>query len=85
MLCPCRQNWFGQLGSGNLQSASVPLEVAGEHNHFVTVSAGSEHTCGLLAGSKKIACFGENLHLELRKLASGRCRPRSPLGRNALY
>ena len=57
---PRRQNWNGQLGSGSFDVSSVPIQVAGENNHFVSLCAGYAHTCGLLAGYKRVACFGED-------------------------
>ena len=61
--CSCRQNWHGQLGSGSFDSSSVPVQVVGEHSRFVSMCAGYAHTCGLLAGSKRIACFGKCMRL----------------------
>ena len=57
----CSQNWGGQLGTGNGDGSSAPTPVTGEHSRFMSLCAGRTHTCGVLAGSKRVACFGEVL------------------------
>ena len=55
----CRANWAGQLGTGSLDKEGAPAAVSGEHSHFASIAAGSFHTCGVLAGSRQVACFGK--------------------------
>ena len=48
----------GQLGDGNQQSAEVPVQVATDLL-FIDITAGAEHTCGLLANGS-YACWGKS-------------------------
>lgn len=59
MLNHRRSNSDGQLGTGDQQNRATPTPIAGEHSHFALISAGSQHTCGVLADSRKVACWGE--------------------------
>ena len=54
-----RENSNGQLGTGDWEDKAAPYPVAGRHSRFAAVSAGYSHTCGVLASSQRIACFGE--------------------------
>lgn len=47
------------MGTGNFDGSTIPVNVVGEHNHFVSLCAAYVHTCGLLTGTKRIACFGK--------------------------
>lgn len=67
-------NSFGQLGNGVLSSSSVPVIVgtgvvngaAGNYYQFVSMSAGSTHTCGVAQGNNGFitysaaVCWGDN-------------------------
>jgi hypothetical protein len=52
-------NTYGQLGQTGLGASTTPVKVDGGYT-FVTISAGSEHTCGIEAGSGAIGCWGRN-------------------------
>ena len=66
-----RTNTAGQLGIGSPNdnwdyyyggygdSFTTPTPVTGEHTRFASLCAGFSHTCGVLADSRKIACWGE--------------------------
>lgn len=55
----CRGGESGQLGDGTtVDQRTVPAPVTGAHTKFTMVASGNEHTCGVLAGSKQVACWG---------------------------
>lgn len=53
-----RWNENGQLGDGTRTNRLTPAPVIGEHANFTSLSAGQAFTCGILAGSQRVACFG---------------------------
>jgi alpha-tubulin suppressor-like RCC1 family protein len=56
----------GQTGTGNIQQGYVsqPTEVAGAHEHFVFLTAGTDHTCALTRVGWAF-CWGSNEHGQL--------------------
>lgn len=52
------ENDVGQLGSGDLEESSVPVQVQGAGSGATEVSAGSQTTCGRIGGVAK--CWGSN-------------------------
>ena len=57
-------NGLGQLGTGSRESSSVPVAVS-RGLHFSRVSAGSAHTCAVVAESGRMHCWGSNEHGQL--------------------
>ena len=56
--CWGRNEIFGQLGNGSTASSNTPVAV-NELTDVVALTAGSEHTCALLA-SGEVRCWGRN-------------------------
>lgn len=57
----CRHDLFGELGDGSYSDRATPAAVQGTCTHFNMLSAGWSHTCGVLANSYRVACWGEAL------------------------
>lgn len=57
----CRHDLFGELGDGGYSDRATPAAVEGTCTHFNMLSAGWSHTCGVLANSYRVACWGEAL------------------------
>jgi alpha-tubulin suppressor-like RCC1 family protein len=51
-------NSSGQLGNGTTINSEVPVAVSGG-NQYLSVSAGSKHSCGISA-AQKLYCWGDN-------------------------
>lgn len=75
----CRYNLFGQLGDNTYSDRGTPAVVTGAYTNFKLVAAGDRHTCGVLATSNRLACWGQSslcsraalcCCLELPKLAT---------------
>lgn len=52
-------NNSGQLGDGTTQSSNYPVSVSGLSGKALSVSAGNNHTCAVMA-SGKVECWGYN-------------------------
>jgi len=52
-------NYSGQLGNGNNNHSYVPVNVSGLSSGVNAISAGGDHTCGLLT-SGGVKCWGQN-------------------------
>ncbi len=52
-------NRYGQLGSGTVDRATVPVVATGGRT-FASLAAGDEHTCGVEAGTGNAWCWGSN-------------------------
>lgn len=63
-------NFSGQLGNGTTTDRRTPGAVAGGLN-FIQVSAGSDHTCALVAGTYKADCWGGDGGVVHRRLTPG--------------
>ncbi len=50
---------YGQLGDGSMQNSIVPVLVDGGHT-FLSISAGGEHTCGVIEDGS-LYCWGRNV------------------------
>ena len=59
-------NSYGQLGDGTTDDQYVPVQVS-TNLVFVDITAGADHTCGLL-GNGSYACWGKEPHC---------CQPRA--------
>ncbi len=60
-------NTFGQLGSGNTTTTSVPVEVVGTVGNAMSLALGTNHTCGVFRTSvegapvqEDLKCWGAN-------------------------
>ena len=55
----------GQVGNGpgSFGNVDAPVQVAGNHADWASVSTGGYHTCGRRGG--KVYCWGENWRLQL--------------------
>ena len=62
-LCGAGRGGSGRLGDGGTAQQNTPVAVSGSHN-FTLLTAGNEHTCGLL-GNGSALCWGENDMLAL--------------------
>lgn len=72
----CRKGWSGELGDGTWQSHSTPAPVAGgAQGLFASMAAGWEHTCGVIAASRRIACFGSGSYYQLGGDTAGKNVP----------
>ncbi len=56
-------NFSGQLGDGTYLKRSTPVNVSGLSGGVSVISAGSEHTCAVIAGGVK--CWGANFSGQL--------------------
>jgi alpha-tubulin suppressor-like RCC1 family protein len=57
-------NLFGQLGDATMTQRSMPVDVSGLATGVSAISAGSNHTCALLAGAG-VKCWGLNIYGQL--------------------
>jgi hypothetical protein len=57
-------NQFGELGDGTMTQRSMPVDVSGLATGVSAISAGSNHTCALLAGAG-VKCWGWNIYGQL--------------------
>lgn len=55
----CRYNLFGQLGDNTYSDRGTPAVVTGAYTNFKLIAAGDRHTCGVLATSNRLACWGQ--------------------------
>ncbi|MFL5404002.1 MAG: RCC1 domain-containing protein [Gemmatimonadales bacterium] len=54
----------GALGAGPSVASTTPIPVLGGLS-FGSISAGGEHTCGIVSGNQAIYCWGNNNHGQL--------------------
>jgi alpha-tubulin suppressor-like RCC1 family protein len=57
-------NEHGRLGDGTSLSRDTLVDVAGGYR-FLVISAGERHTCGIVVGSRKVLCWGDNSYGQL--------------------
>lgn len=57
-------NAHGQLGDGTADDSSVPVQVVGLESGVAAISAGSDHTCAVVA-SGAAWCWGSNMDSQL--------------------
>ena len=57
-------NEYGQLGNGDTESSSTPIEVFSDVDSWTTISAGAQHTCGTKNGLEGW-CWGSNVYQEV--------------------
>lgn len=53
-------NEYHQLGNGSDVYGSTPVDVTGLSSGILSVSAGTYHTCAVLAGAAPLRCWGHN-------------------------
>jgi hypothetical protein len=70
-------NSSGQLGTGDLESSSIPARVAGNLT-FDVIAAGGEHTCGIVTDNQ-VYCWGSDASWQLGRL--DRQAPGAPANR----
>ncbi len=62
-------NWDGVLGTGDEEARPVPTDVVGlspsDGSPATRVSAGSNHTCAVLASKHQTVCWGKNHRFQL--------------------
>lgn len=57
-------NEYGQLGNGDTESSSTPIEVFSDVDSWTTITAGAQHTCGTKNGLEGW-CWGSNVYKEV--------------------
>lgn len=58
------RNGAGELGDGTNEPRTQLTAVSGDHR-FQTISAGRRHTCGIVANTQVLLCWGNNTHGQL--------------------
>lgn len=52
------QNFFGDLGDGNTDAQSAPIQVTGLHSGIGAIAVGTRHACALTVDAGAVLCWG---------------------------
>lgn len=72
------QNLFGEVGVATVANIAVPTQVSGNPPAYMSISAGSLHSCGVTAAGAAM-CWGENFSNQLGNMSSGNTSTPTPV------
>lgn len=58
------RNEVGELGNGNFNASTIPVNVIGLENNVIQIATGVHHTCALIS-TGNVKCWGSNDHKQL--------------------